>query len=312
MIVTTKVQKSTNTIDVLCVGMATYDLIMRVDHHPGPDEKCFASGLLSCGGGPASNAAVTVSRLGGKSAFIGYLGQDLYGKLHVEELSRERVETQWIVRSKQPTPVSVILVKPNGDRTVVNYKSATPSLKNSDIDLADCSPSAILFDGHQPLISMRFAEFARNSNIATILDAGSVHRGTVELLPFVDYLVASARFAREFTGEQDSSAALNVLSRHARVVVITLGEKGLVWKKGSAEGEMPAFRVESIDTTGAGDTFHGAFSLAIAQGREFSAALKFASAAAALSCTKLGARPGIPTKRELDDFLKLSQKEFEI
>ena len=309
---TTNVQKSTNTIDVLCVGMATYDLIMTVDHHPGPDEKCFASGLLSCGGGPASNAAVTVSRLGGESSFVGYLGQDLYGKQHVEELSREGVETQWIVRSKQPTPVSVILVKPNGDRTVVSYKSATPSLKTSDIDLAHCNPLCMLFDGHQHLISMGFAEFARHRKIPTILDAGSVHRGTVELLPLMDYLVASARFAREFTGEGNESAALKILSRHAPFVVITLGEKGLLWRSGREEGEMPAFRVESIDTTGAGDTFHGAFSLAIAQGREFLTALGFASAAAALCCTKLGARPGIPTKRELDDFLESKPKVIEV
>lgn len=308
MTITTKVQNSTNTIDVLCVGMATYDIVMTVDHHPGPDEKCFATGLLGCGGGPASNAAVTVSRLGGKSAFIGYLARDIYGERHIEELLSEGVETRWIVRSTQPTPISVILVKPNGDRTVVSFKSATPSLETADIDLANCNPSAILFDGHQQLISEGLAEFARNKKIVTILDAGSVHQGTIELLPFTDYLVASAGFAREFTGEANPCAALKVLSRQVPVAVITLGENGLVWKSGSAEGEMAALSVEPIDTTGAGDTFHGAFSLAIAQGREFSEALKFASAAAALCCTKLGARPGIPTKRELNDFLESSQK----
>lgn len=293
-----------STIDVLCVGQATFDLVMTVDRHPGPDEKCFASSLTTCGGGPAANAAVTVARLGGKSACIGYLGEDLYGDQHVREFAAEGVDIRWIVRHAQPTPLSVILVKPNGDRTVVNHKAQTPWLVPKGLDLTSCHPRTMLFDGHQPLVALDLAETARRRKIPIILDAGSVHEGTLKLLPFADYLVASVRFAQDFTGGMNMRAALEALSKRYPCVVITLGESGLVWKNGADEGEMTAFQVDAVDTTGAGDTFHGAFALAIAQGQEFAVALRYASAAAAICCTRLGARPGIPTQKELEEFFK--------
>lgn len=292
------------TLDVLCIGQAAFDLVMTVDRHPGPDEKCTASGLMTCGGGPAANAAVAVARLRGRSAFAGYIGNDLYGDQHLQELAREGVDTRFVVRGSQSTPLSVILVKPDGQRTVVNHKGRVPLLASNGFDLEKCSPRTILFDGHQHQLSLHLAETARRMHIPTILDAGSVHEGTINLLPRTDYLVASSRFATDFTREANYHVALDVLSNHSPVVVITLGEKGLIWKSGRRASEMPAFRIEARDTTGAGDTFHGVFALALARGRQLVDALRYASAAAALCCTRLGARPGIPTGKELTDFLK--------
>jgi len=301
-----------SAIDVLCVGLATFDLIMSVDHHPAADEKCFASGLTACGGGPAANAAVAVARLDGTSAFAGYLGKDLYGNQHLRELTATGVDTQWIVRRSQPTPLSVILVKPNGDRTVVSHKALTPCLMPKDQDLTSCRPRAMLFDGHQPLVSLELVETARRRKIPTILDAGSVHEGTLELIPFTDYLVASMKFAQDFSAGLDLRAALELLGSRSPFVAITLGAEGLVWKHGAEEGKIPSFQVTAVDTTGAGDTFHGAFALAIARGRRFAEALRYASAAAALCCTRLGARPGIPTRNELDAFAEARGLQFQL
>jgi sulfofructose kinase len=108
-------------VDVLCVGHASYDFVFAVDHHPKADEKTFAEKFISCGGGPAANAAVTVSRLGFKSAFAGYLGNEYFGQRHLEEFSQAAVNTDLIVRGDSPTPVSTILAKPDGQRTLVNY-----------------------------------------------------------------------------------------------------------------------------------------------------------------------------------------------
>jgi sulfofructose kinase len=187
-------------IDVLCVGHAAFDLTMAVGHHPGADEKCSAASLLSCGGGPAANAAVTVSRLGGRSAFAGYLGNDLYGRLHYEELQQEGVALEWVVRGDAPTPLSVVLVKPDGLRAVVNHKADTPALPASAVDFSGCAPRAILFDGHEPELSLKLAATARARGVPVLLDAGSVHEGTRAVLAHTDFLVASARFARDFTG----------------------------------------------------------------------------------------------------------------
>ena len=109
-------------IDVLCVGNASYDLIFSVAHHPDEDEKISALGFVSCGGGPAANAAVTIAKLGFKAAFAGYLGQDIYGEKHYQELRQYGINTNLIIRGDSPTPLSTILVKPNGKRALVNYK----------------------------------------------------------------------------------------------------------------------------------------------------------------------------------------------
>jgi sulfofructose kinase len=290
-------------VDVLCLGFASFDLTMMVEHHPGPDEKCFATALVKCGGGPAANAAVVVARLGGTSAFAGYLGSDAYGEEHFSELVREGVRTELIVRGTFATPLSLILVKPGGERTVVSHRTMTPPLESEQLGLELCSARAILFDGHEPLISPALARSARGRGATTVLDAGSVHKGTVELSPLVDHLVASEKFARDFTGERNMQLALDVLQRVAPSVVITLGEKGLIWKTADTSGSLPACLIDALDTTGAGDTFHGAFALEIARGSAFGSALGFARAAAALSCKKLGARPGIPVRREVESFL---------
>jgi sulfofructose kinase len=293
----------TAMVDVLCVGHAACDVTLVVDHHPEADEKCFASERSMAGGGPAANAAVTVARLGGTSAFCGYLGQDLFGDLHFQELVAEGVLTDWIVRGSHPTPLSMILVKPDGKRTVVNFKGETPQLEPSQVDLSAISPRVILMDGHEPKISPALAREARSRGIPTVLDAGSLHSGTERLAGLVDYLIASARFARELTGEQDMRRALRLMSRLAPLAAITLGEDGFIWSRGGREESWPALPVEVLDTTGAGDVFHGAFALEIAQGRAIEAAFLAARAAAALSCTCLGARPSIPDRAALEGML---------
>lgn len=291
-------------VDVLCVGQATYDLFFSVDRHPDPDEKSVASALVGCGGGPAANAAVTVARLGLTATFAGYLGLDLFGNRHLQELKEEGVRTDLIIRDHRPTPISVVLVKPDGSRALVNYRGETGYLPAGSLDFSGINPKVILFDGHQPLLSKPLAELARKRKIPTVLDAGSLHRGTVELAGMVDYLVSSEAFARDFTGTRDAASSATMLHDLAPHVVITLGDRGLVWKSSEGAGRLPSFPVRAVDTTGAGDSFHGAFAARLAQKENWAEILRYASAVAALCCTKMGARPGIPFKKEVELFLQ--------
>jgi sulfofructose kinase len=291
-------------IDVLCVGHASFDITLQLAQHPRADEKVFAESRLECGGGPASNAAVAMTRLGGKSAFAGYLGRDIYGELHLKELQEEGVNTELVRRGNHPTPLSVILVKPNGERTVINHKCQTPPLEENIIIFPAWRPKAILFDGHEPFVSRKLLEFAKSEGIPTVLDAGSVHRGTRELAARVDYLIASLKFARDFSGEKNPEKALEILTPLAPVIIITLGEKGLIWKHREDHGRIRALPVRVVDTTGAGDAFHGAFVSGITRRYGFRQNLRFASAAAALTCTKPGARTAIPTAEEVSRFLE--------
>lgn len=290
-------------LDVLCIGHACYDLIFMVTHHFRSDEKGFASKLFCSGGGPAANAAYAVARLGLKAGFIGYLGKDAYGKKHLQEFSHVGVNTDLCVQGDFPTPLAVILVKPNGDRTVINYKKATPLLKRSQIENPiPFRPKVILFDGHEPEISLALLEFARRHHILTVLDAGSVHKGTELLLQSVDYVVGSEKFCMDFTGKKNVKSAINKLSNIVPRVVITLGKHGLIWKNREGRGIMKSLQVDVLDTTGAGDAFHGGFAAGLVNEMAWEDLLEFASRVAALCCTKVGARLGMPTLKEVEEY----------
>ena len=294
----------TKAVDVLCAGFACYDLIFSVERHPGPDEKVFAEQLYECGGGPAANAALAAARLGARCAFAGYLGEDHYGRKHLQEFMADGVETDLISTGENPTPLSVILVKPDGQRTVVNSKGATEPLASNAIELDRYQPRVMLFDGHQVHISEKLIQMARRNDVATVLDAGSLHRGTEVLAEVVDYVVASERFAQQISGQSDLAAAARQLHRAGATIVITLGAEGLVWQNDSGSGHLAAFEVDAVDTTGAGDAFHGAFAAGLAAGMPWHSLLRYASAAAALCCLRYGARLGMPHHEAVSHFLE--------
>ena len=295
-------------VDVLCVGVASYDLIYTVPFQPGPDAKMWASALDRCGGGPAANGAVTASRLGFSAAFAGYMGDDAFGDEHLTELDQEGVNTDLVIRGPAPTSLSAILVKPDGSRTIVNYPGGASIMPAGTIDFSAFQPQVILFDGHEPFISPPLARAAKEQGIESVLDAGHVRQGTSELLELVNYAVCAAQFAQEYTGLADPEQAAKILAEHAPHVVVTLGDRGLVWHSNEhGHGRLPAYPVEAIDTTGAGDSFHGAFAAGVAAGWDWLTLLNYASATAALCCTRIGARHGIPTGQEVIDFIKMEQ-----
>lgn len=294
--ITAAISSNTPTaIDVLCLGHASYDLVFSMTHHPQADEKTTADQFLGCGGGPAANAAVTVARLGYRAAFSGYLGNDVYGDSHLKELQAEGVDSRLVVRGPAPTPLSVILVKPDGKRALINYKGETKALSEDSVDFSGICPKIVLFDGHERSLSLRFLQQTHNK-IPSVLDAGSLHDGTSALMDKVDYLVCSEKFALQYAGNEHS--ALSRLATLAPAVVITFGERGLIWRRGADSGNVPAPQVCVIDSTGAGDAFHGAFAAAVSAGMKWLDVLHYASVAGALCCTQMGARPGLPNRSQ--------------
>jgi sulfofructose kinase len=274
-----------------------------VDRHPQPDEKIRANSFVGCGGGPAANAAVTVARLGLQAAFVGYLGNDIFGNAHLDELRKAGVHTGLVAKGEHSSALSVVMVKPDGSRALVNYRKPESFLTAGSVDFSIVDTRVILFDGHEPYISPALARAARQRNIITVLDAGSVHSGTEELASLVDYLVCSERFGLDFTGESTEDKALEKLGAYAPNVIITVGDRGLVWKNSSGSGRQEAYKVKAVDTTGAGDVFHGALAVCLAQKKEWLESLAYASSSGALCCTKIGARLGIPSKEEVEAFL---------
>lgn len=297
------------TVDVLCAGHASYDLVFAVPENLLPDDKSIATAFVRCGGGPAANAAVAVARLGYRAAFAGYLGRDIFGDMHLAELEGEGVLIEQVARGDPQTPISAVTVKLDGTRSLVNYRAELEPLPRGSIDFSTSQPKVILFDGHEPFIALDLLDRFKGRGVKFILDAGSLHPGTELLYNKVNFMVCSEKFARQFTGEHDPQRALDILSGHASVIVITLGDRGCVWRGAEGTGDQPAYSVKAVDTTGAGDAFHGAFAACIAAGKDLAFTLRYASAVAALSCTKLGARTSLPTNWEVEQFLDASTKK---
>lgn len=291
------------TVDVLCVGFACHDLVFDVPAHPGPDEKTRASALLNCGGGLASNGAVTAARLGCRTAFVGYVGADVYGDLHMAEFQVDGVVTDWVVRGAEPTPLSAILVKPDGARTIVSYRGNSEGACAGQFDLNHLHAKSILIDGYQFDLAKEVTRYARTNQLPVVIDADALRPQTAALVQVVEYVVASERFALEYSGGTSVEAGLAQLATVAPTVVVTLGERGLIWQRGGERGQLAAFPVKVVDTTGAGDAFHGAFTAGLALGMAWPDLLRYASAVGALCCTKAGGRIGIPTAQAVAEFL---------
>ncbi len=300
-------------VDVLCIGHACYDVTMYLSEYPAENSKAETYDSLECGGGPAANAACLLAIYGVRTAFAGLVGDDLYGHAIHGELRKAGVNTSLLeMRADHPTPLSVLLVNnDNASRTIINRKAESAPYHPDPNRLANLEPEFLLFDGHELEASLDALEAFPNAT--TVLDAGSLRPGTETLAPKVDYLLASERFACQVAGipsirnENEQAVALNALRRlNKACVVITLGERGLVYEAGEQMGVLPAYKVNTVDTAGAGDVFHGAFVCGLVSDLELTDCLRLASAAAALSVTSRGARTSIPAIEQLQEFVATS------
>lgn len=288
------------SIEVLCIGHAAFDLSLFVDDFPTENSKCEIRELMEACGGPAANAAYLLSSWGVRCAFAGLVGDDAYGhRIRDDFLSAGTVATWLELRADHATPLSTILInRRNGSRTIINRKiPAAPFVPVFQIGPA---PQVLLFDGHE--LPAALAALEAFPDAISILDAGSWREGTAALAGKVHYLAASERFALQATGLSNLHGEANRRECMARLrkrfaaptIVVTLGENGLTVDDGTGFRHMPAFRVRAVDTTAAGDIWHGAFAYGVARDLPLWESLRLASMAAALSVQATGGRASIP------------------
>jgi sugar/nucleoside kinase (ribokinase family) len=282
-----------------CIGHAAYDLCTSVAAYPAANAKTQTELLLESGGGPAANAAWLLARWGVPTALAAVVGDDDYGRRVMAELRAGGVDCALMeMRGGHVTPVSFIIVsQTDGSRTIINRRVPAQPLRLPPAALSGPAPSLLLFDGHE--LEASLAAMVAFPSAITVLDAGSLRQGTETLARRVQYLVCSERFASQITGLDDVEGQWEACLRqlralNRRVVVVTLGERGLIFSDGPQHGRLPALPVETVDTTAAGDIFHGAFAYALLQGMDLSAALRLATAAAGLSVERPGGRPSTP------------------
>ncbi|MCK4547502.1 MAG: ribokinase [Candidatus Eisenbacteria sp.] len=297
--------------DVVGVGYTAYDYLAIVPHMPEPDTKMEMADLLEQGGGPVSTALVTLARLGRKTAVIAKVGGDVRGRLMLEDLQREGVDTRGVIVSRDHrSQFAFILVEPEkGHRTILWSRAGLPNLTEGEIDYNLVRSARLLHvDNHEIAGAIAAARIAKEEGIPVLVDAGTPDDRIEELLSLVDYAVTSHSFPEKLTGIGNREKALEAIRAYGpKVAVTTMGPEGALALTDDGFLHSPGFKVDVVDTTGAGDVFHGAFACAVLEGWELEGILRFSNAVAAMKCRSLGGRTGIPTRSETDEFLAVSQ-----
>lgn len=294
---------------ILCVGALTCDLVLQVPSLPHAPGKFLASRSAMVAAGMAASAATAVARLGHPVALWASAGDDMIGDFVVSEMAKEDIDTSFIRRLRGIMSASAsIIVDAQGERMVVPfYDAALLSVPEATPPVADYA--AVLVDVRWPAAAADALDLARYAGIPAILDldVGPVE-ALADLASRANHLVASLAGARILTGADTAAQAVAELAaRYPIFIAVTDGERGVSWREpGTMEMHLtPAFPVEAVDTNAAGDIFHGAYAVAVAEGKPSARALRFASAAAAIKCTRYGSRAGAPTRQEVDHFLHL-------
>jgi sulfofructose kinase len=300
-------------IDLLGIGLNATDTLLIVDEFPPYAGKVPLRQELMSPGGQVATAVVTCAKLGLKTQYLGTIGDDLRGQIQRESLEGTGVDTSGlIVRKGAPNQTGFIIIDTRtGERTVLWQRVDALRLEKSDIHIEHILAARMLhIDGYDTEAAAYAAEIAQSHDIPVSLDVDTVYPDFERVLKHVDILVASSSWPRNWTGEDDPFRALGMLQAEYgfRVASMTLGQYGSLSLEGGVWEYSPAFEVHCVDTTGAGDVFHGALCYARLRSMSAQSALVFANAAAAINCTAIGARGHIPTLAEVDAFLLQSSR----
>lgn len=294
---------------IICLGKSTLDMIWPVSELPTAGGKYRARDYLELGGGMAATAAVAVARLGARSAFCGRAGDDPSGHYMLDELAGYGVDvSQFRLFKGARSSVSGILVDAEGERMIINFGGADIPEDADWLELDELhNASAVLIDVRWKEGGAAICSKARSLGIPTVMDGEAADAEIFEaLLPLVDHAIFSLQGLRSFGGGKITNymqLLQKIRSMGCSVAAVTMGPQGCLWLDDDGPHHQAAFAVDVVDTTGAGDVFHGAYALALAEGSDVEAAMRFASGVAALKCTHHGGRAGIPSRKEVDAFL---------
>jgi sulfofructose kinase len=302
--------KKLDAIQVIGLGQACVDYLGTLNAFPHEDEKVELTDLHIQCGGPASTALVTLSRFGVSTAFLGSISDDPFGVKIFNTLKNEKIG----VSSLKITPgytsqfAFIAITKETGKRTIFWHRGTVPHLLKRDVDIRQFPKARILHtDGLMVEASIEAARQAQSLGMTVVMDAGTMRDGSKELSKFVTILIASETFASPLVGrDAPHDIALHALRELGpEQVVITLGANGSIGLDNQGVIiRQKAFPVSAVDTTGAGDVYHGGYIYGLLQGWDMRECMRFASAASALKCTHVGAQNGIPNLKDMSRLLK--------
>jgi len=289
---------------VLVTGLSVVDFVFGVDQVPDRAEKYRAHEFGTVGGGCAANASVAIQRLGGTAKLVSRIGDDDVGRVIRSGLESEGVDCTYLYQFEDArSPLSAVMIDGSGERQIVNFRGDGLSDDPSWVSAIDTDFKAVLTDTRWQKGAAASLRLARLKNVPGVVDAEApVFPDVAEL---GSHIAFSEQGLRDFSGNSDRLEGLSAAAVALEAwVCVTCGADGTFYVENGHPVHVPAFEVDTVDTLGAGDIWHGAFTLNLAEGSNEHEAVLFANAAAALKCTRAGGRDATPTRIETDKFLE--------
>ncbi len=293
-------------VDVVGVGLNASDTLIPVAHYPARGSKVEFRSAQVLPGGQVATAMVACQQWGLRARYVGKVGDDSAAALHRAELARLGVEAHLFTAPGCPSQQAFILVDDFGERTVLWKRDERLALRPEELRREWIVNSrALHVDGHDTAAATIAAGWARAAGVPVIADLDELYPGVETLLNNIDYLITSRDIPGRLMEEHDLKKSLPALRDRfgCRLTAATLGEQGVLAWDGTQFHYAPAFRIEPVDTTGAGDIFHAGFIYGLLQGWPLQRQLEFACAAAALNCTAVGARGGIQSIEAIEHLM---------
>ncbi len=294
-------------VEIAGFGQCCLDYLTLTEDYPAEDRKAEFKELLIQGGGPVATALVCLSRLGRDTSFIGAVGDDDFGRVIRSGLAEEGVGTDHlVVRPGATSQFAFILANPQRSTRTIHWTRGTAApVEAEQLPREMIVKAKVLhLDGLHAEASLAAARMAQKAGVAVVLDIGTQRGHTLELIKYADHVIASEVFKESFAPDVEPLEAVRRLKALGpKAAVITLGRSGSVGLEGRDSVFQPIFPVRAVDTTAAGDAFHGGYIQALLMGQGLAGRMRFASAVAALNCTALGGRTALPTLDRVKSFL---------